>query len=95
MREQLKNLARLQEIDDQLAMLERSKGDYPERIEELESGLSERLGSAAEAQQSREELQKEQRSLERKIADRQEQLEKFHGHLADVKTNKEWDALQK
>jgi predicted nucleic acid-binding Zn-ribbon protein len=95
MREQLKNLARLQEIDDQLAMLERSKGDYPERIEELESGLKERLGGVADVQQTQEELQKEQRGLDRKIADRKQQLEKFQGHLADVKTNKEWDALQK
>ena len=37
MKQQLEQLARLQEIDDQLAMLERSKGDYPQRIEELEN----------------------------------------------------------
>ncbi len=95
MHEQLQNLARLQEIDDQLSMLERSKGDYPERIEQLEQGLKERLGGMEEAQRQREELKKEKRQHEREVGGHTEQLEKFQGHLADVKTNKEWDALQK
>ena len=95
MREQLRNLARLQEIDDQLAMLERSKGDYPERIEQLDGELNERLASAQEASRTREDMEKEQRQLERHVEERGEVLEKYQTQLARVKTNKEWDALQK
>ena len=95
MRKQLERLARLQEIDDQLAMLERSKGDYPQRIEELESTLGQRLHEAEEVEQSREELEKERRLLERRAKGYENQLDKLQKRLSDVKTNKEWDALQK
>ncbi|MCK4349655.1 MAG: hypothetical protein KAX13_02290, partial [Candidatus Krumholzibacteria bacterium] len=95
MRKQLERLARLQEIDDQLAMLERSKGDYPQRIEELESTLGQRLHEAEEVEQSRDELEKERRLLERRAKGYENQLDKLQKRLSDVKTNKEWDALQK
>ncbi|MFO7768502.1 MAG: C4-type zinc ribbon domain-containing protein [bacterium] len=95
MQKQLENLARLQEIDDRLSMLERSKGDYPERIEQLEEELEERRGDVEESRKRREELEKEQRHLERVIQEQKTQMEKYQKQLADVKTNKEWDALQK
>lgn len=95
MREQLEFLSRLQEIDDQLSALERSKGDYPERIEQLEGELAERLGHQASVGERRAELQKEQRRLERQIKDHNARLEKEQVRLGEVKTNKEWDAIQK
>ena len=95
MRKQLEHLARLQEIDDQLAMMERSKGDYPQRIDELEKTLSQRLQDAEELQQNKEGLEKERRQLERRIKDCESRLEKLQDRLSEVKTNKEWDALQK
>jgi len=95
MKEQLEMLARLQEIDDQLAMLERSKGDYPQRIEELEATLNLKSGTIAEARERKAELDKERRHLERHVQERQDQLGKLQGRLSAVKTNKEWDALQK
>lgn len=95
MQKQLERLARLQEIDDQLAMLERSKGDYPQRIEELENTLNERLRDAEDTEQLRSALEKEQRQFERRSREQEDQLEKLQNRLSDVKTNKEWDALQK
>lgn len=95
MRKQLEELARLQEIDDQLAKLERSKGDYPQRIDELERTLKQRLQDREEVEANQSELDKERRKLERYLKERQDQLEKHQTRLADVKTNKEWDALQK
>ncbi len=95
MREQLEFLSRLQEIDDQLSALERSKGDYPERIDQLESELAERLGHQASVEERRAELQKEQRRLERQIKDHNARLDKEQQRLGEVKTNKEWDAIQK
>lgn len=95
MKQQLEQLARLQEIDDQLSMLERSKGDYPQRIEELENTLNQRLQDVEEVERSQGELEKEKRQLERNISDYEGKLEKLQTRLADVKTNKEWDALQK
>jgi predicted nucleic acid-binding Zn-ribbon protein len=95
MRDQLEYLARLQEIDDQLSALERSKGDYPERIEQLQEELSQRLGKQASENEHRSELEKERRRLERLLKDRNAQLEKEQARLSEVKTNKEWDAIQK
>ncbi len=95
MKQQLEQLARLQEIDDQLSMLERSKGDYPQRIEELENSLNQRLQDVEEVERSQGELEKEKRQFERHISDYEGKLEKLQTRLADVKTNKEWDALQK
>ena len=95
MKQQLEHLGRLQEIDDQLSMLERSKGDYPQRIEELENTLSQRLQDVEEVERSQGELEKEKRQLERHVSDYEGKLEKLQTRLADVKTNKEWDALQK
>ena len=95
MREQLIELARLQEIDDQLAKLERSKGDYPQRIDELESELAKRLRLQQGMEEEEKDLQKEQRSLERQIKDHQARVAKLQERLGEVKTNKEWDALQK
>jgi predicted nucleic acid-binding Zn-ribbon protein len=95
MKQQLEQLARLQEIDDQLAMLERSKGDYPQRIEELENTLNMRLQDAESVEKSQDELEKEKRQLERHVSDHEGKLEKLQTRLAEVKTNKEWDALQK
>ncbi len=95
MKHQLEQLARLQEIDDQLAMLERSKGDYPQRIEELDNTLNQRLQDAEEVEKGQGELEKEKRQLERHVSDYEGKLEKLQVRLADVRTNKEWDALQK
>jgi predicted nucleic acid-binding Zn-ribbon protein len=95
MRDQLEYLARLQEIDDQLSALERSKGDYPERIEQLQAELSEKLGKQASVDQRRAELEKEKRHLERLLKERSGHLEKEQVRLSEVKTNKEWDAIQK
>lgn len=95
MRKQMENLARLQEIDDQLSMLERSKGDYPERIEQLEEELEEKQTNVKEGRARRGELEKEQRRLERVVQEQKDRLEKYQAQLAAVKTNKEWDALQK
>lgn len=95
MHEQLTELARLQEIDDQLAMLERSKGNYPQRIDELESVLAERLQHQQGMEEEEKDLQKEQRHLERQIKEKQDIIAKLQDRLSKVKTNKEWDALQK
>ncbi|MFC1628948.1 zinc ribbon domain-containing protein [Gemmatimonadota bacterium] len=95
MREQLIELARLQEIDDQLAMLERSKGDYPQRIDELQSELKTRLQLHQGMEEEEKDLQKEQRRLERLVKDHQSRIAILQDRLGAVKTNKEWDALQK
>jgi len=95
MREQLAELARLQEIDDQLARLERSKGDYPQRIEELSATLAEQLEHQQGMAEEEQDLQKEQRRLERLAKDHQATITRLQERLSEVKTNKEWDALQK
>ncbi len=95
MREQLAELARLQEIDDQLARLERSKGDYPQRIEELTTTLTEQLDLQQGVAEEEKGLQKEQRHLERQIKDHQATIARLQERLSEVKTNKEWDARQK
>ena len=95
MRKQLQQLARLQEIDDQLSMFERSKGDYPERIEELTAELATRSRDLQESDQQRKEMDKRQRHLNRQMEQASDQLAHLQQRLSGVKNNKEWDALQK
>jgi len=61
---------------------------YAEKFELLEARIRETALLVSR-------LREEKRQLERYVEERSEQLDKYQNHLADVKTNKEWDALQK
>ena len=94
MDEDLTMLLDLQSIDDRMDQLRRDKGDYPKRIETLEGELREAEESLQAQKDRTEELEKMRRHYERELERTNEELKKHQARLYEVKTNKEYDALQ-
>lgn len=93
MQKDLTMLLSLQEIDDQLGELERSKIYLPEMINGLENEVA-NLGQAITDNEKILETSKlEQRSLELEIETDKQDLEKYQKQMKVIKTNKEYDAL--
>ena len=93
MQEVLNSLLGLQEIDEQLGELERSKVYLPEMI----SNITREIESLEkELQENRERLiesKKKQKQIELDVEADREELVKYQNHMKVIKTNKEYDAL--
>jgi len=89
----LKLLLSLQEIDDQLGELERSKIYLPEMIGNLEMEVANMGQAVAENEKILEESQRQQRLWELEIESEKQELEKYQKQMRVIKTNKEYDAL--
>jgi uncharacterized protein len=83
----------LQEIDDQLGELERSRIYLPEMIQGLEKEIEELTLAIATNDKILGESQREQRLLELEIETDKGELDKFQKQMKVIKTNKEYDAL--
>jgi uncharacterized protein len=83
----------LQEIDDQLGELERSRIYLPEMIQSLEKEIDELNQAIATNDKILEESQREQRLFELEIETDKQDLDKFQKQMKVIKTNKEYDAL--
>ncbi len=94
MRESLVNLLKLQEIDKEINALHQSQIDYPKEINNLKTELQDARDQLDAQQQRSEELEKNRRVLERELSAIEEDLKKHQDRLYEVKTNKEYDALQ-
>lgn len=93
MQKDLSLLLNLQEIDDQLGELERSKIYLPEMIQNLEREVEEINLAVAANEKALDDSGREQRLLELEIETDKQDLEKFHKQMRVIKTNKEYDAL--
>jgi len=90
---EIQTLIKLQEIDGQLYELERSKGDLPRRVEDLEARKNQ---LAADYQKKTSELSaviSEKRSAEGALEMLRERRKKFESQLYAVTTNREYDAV--
>ena len=94
MRESLHHLLKIQEIDKEITALHQSQVDYPLEIATLETELKTARDQLDAQQQNREELQKNRRALELDLGAIEADLKKHQDRLYEVKTNKEYDALQ-
>jgi len=83
----------LQEIDDHLGELERSKIYLPEMINNLEKELTDLEAAIEENGTALQDSQKEQKLLELEIDANKQELEKYQNQMKVIKTNKEYDAL--
>lgn len=93
MQQDLELLLDLQEIDDELGELERSKIYLPEMIHKLETDISDLETAIEENKNTLQESLKEQKALELEIDSGKEQLENYQRQMRVIKTNKEYDAL--
>lgn len=94
MKESLLKLLELQEIDNQIDAIERIRRDYPADIARIEQEIVGARDQIQEQRAKREELEKAQRQYERELAAATADLKKHQDRLYEVKTNREYDALQ-
>ncbi|MEE9555150.1 MAG: C4-type zinc ribbon domain-containing protein [candidate division Zixibacteria bacterium] len=93
MEKDLSLLLNLQEVDDHLGELERSRIYLPEMIHNLEKEISDLENSIEENINTLKESELEQKSLELGIESNKQELDKFQTQMKVIKTNKEYDAL--
>jgi predicted nucleic acid-binding Zn-ribbon protein len=93
MKESLKRLIKLQEIDTQLMEIEEQKGDLPAVVERLTSDVDQLLESLTVKGSRSPEIETESRLLQGKLEETREQLKKYQEQLLLVSTNRAYDAL--
>ena len=94
MKETLVHLLELQEVDSALDELREAREIYPKRIEELRRDLEEEKASLEEIKGRLQDLERQKRHYEREMRRAQDELERHRARLYEVKTNREYDAVQ-
>jgi predicted nucleic acid-binding Zn-ribbon protein len=94
MKESLLKLLNLQRIDTELNKLRKVQTDYPEAIAELRKKLETAKQAVDDKKQQAIDLDKTRRHLEGELETIQADLKKHQDRLYEVKTNREYDALQ-
>lgn len=91
----LERLIRLQHLDDFVDHARRTIEEHPARIAALDERLTEARDRVAAARQRSTDSQTARRTLEKDLAAQQTRLSKFKDQLMEVKTNREYQAMQK
>ncbi|MDA0333813.1 MAG: hypothetical protein O2782_01450 [bacterium] len=94
LKEGLEQLLSVQEVDLQLKSLEEAKSKYPEEISRRQADIARAESSLKLLTDRQEDLERKRRHLERDLDASREQLKKLEARFSEVKTNKEYDALQ-
>jgi uncharacterized protein len=89
----IEHLLKLQEVDEQLMELERSKEYLPEIIANVRREVSEAQSAVSDTQRLLAEAQLKHRQLEGDLKEAQEALERYQAQMNSIKTNREYDAL--
>ena len=90
----LERLIRFQRLEDSAAEA-RSKIDlHPTRLEDLDARIAERTRDVDAAKQRLADQRADRQSLEKELASVQTRLSRFKEQLMEVKTNKEYQAMQ-
>jgi len=95
MREQLVVLDTLQRIDLELSKLEENLNDYPRKISDFELELKTAKEHLERLEVERQTLQKNKSRLEQEVSSNEELIKKAEQKLFEIKTHKEYEALQK
>ena len=93
MKEQLRILAQLQELDGKIQKLREEIAAVPEDILTLREVISQAERSLEEMREKQEGLAKERRHKERELSTKEDSLSKYQSQLYEVKTNKEYSAI--
>ncbi|NLW18880.1 MAG: hypothetical protein GXY81_04235 [Candidatus Cloacimonetes bacterium] len=93
MEEQLRTLAKMQKLDDQIGALRVLQQDLPQELNDIIDRVDEATANMLNSETIRAEIGKEQRTVEGDIKQHQETIKKYAGQLSEIKTNKEYKAL--
>jgi predicted nucleic acid-binding Zn-ribbon protein len=91
----LERLIRLQRLEDFVAGARRTLAEHPDRLEALDDRLAGAREAVAQARQRAADIQAARRLLDKDLAAVQGRLSKFKDQLMEVKTNREYQAMQK
>lgn len=95
MREQLVVLDALQRIDLELSKLEENLNDYPRKISDYELELKESKESLEKLEREKQDLLRNKSRIEQEVSHNEELVKKAEQKLFEIKTHKEYEALQK
>ena len=93
MKEQLRNLVQLQQVDTRIRSQKFQEETYPTEIANLTDQINQRVEAFEEEVARIDNLEKERRQKERALEAAGEKIEKIQGQLHEVKTNKEYQAF--
>ncbi len=93
MEEQLRTLAQMQTLDDEIGRYRVLQKELPKQLNEIIESVEQATANLLEAETQRAEINKKQRTLEMDIKQLQEQHKKYTNQLAEIKNNKEYKAL--
>jgi predicted nucleic acid-binding Zn-ribbon protein len=91
----LERLIKLQQLDDFVERARRTVAEHPARVQALDNRLNSVRDELATARQRVADGQVARRALEKELATVQGRLSKFKDQLMEVKTNREYQAMQK
>ncbi len=94
MKESLHSLLNLQRVDTELDKLRKVQTDYPEAIAEIRKKVDSAKQAVDVKKEQAAELEKNRRHVEGELEAIQADLKKHQDRLYEVKTNREYDALQ-
>ncbi len=95
MKEQLAALEKLQQIDSELSGMEINLNKYPKEISLLENELTKDKENIVELQQQLQTLQSSRDQLEKTLEQNNQSIKSTEDRLFEIKTHKEYVALQK
>lgn len=95
MKEQLAALEKLQQIDSELSGMEINLIKYPKEISLLENKLTKDKENIVELQQQLQTLQSSRDQLEKTLEQNNQNIKSTENRLFEIKTHKEYVALQK
>lgn len=93
MEEQLRTLAKMQKLDDQIGSLRVLQQELPQELNDIIERVDEATANMLSSENIRADIAKEQRSIDGDIKQHQETIKKYTGQLSEIKTNKEYKAL--
>jgi predicted nucleic acid-binding Zn-ribbon protein len=91
----LEHLIQLQDLDLAVDRARRRIAELPASQQALEARLAQRSGSVAGVKERMAAAQANRREIEKELAAVQTRLSKYKGQLLELKTNKEYQAMQK
>jgi predicted nucleic acid-binding Zn-ribbon protein len=91
----LEHLIQLQDVDSAAEKARRRIADMPAAVAALDARIAERINAAAAVKERIAASQASRREIEKELAAVQGRLSKYKGQLMEVKTNKEYQAMQK
>jgi predicted nucleic acid-binding Zn-ribbon protein len=91
--ERLQTLTQMQKLDDEIGRCRELQQILPQQLNELIEAVEEANAKVLEIEAVRAGIQKKQKELEDQTKHNLELMRKYGGQLADIKTNKEYKAL--